>query len=156
MPDEPPSTGRDLTETPLPDRGVITEGIDSYRRGRSPEDCPYPPNSADREAWRKGWDEAAAQDSGQGPTPPEQGTGRGRLMPNEPHSTPRSSAEHHVSHDRVFHTHEGWWCIVNAREFGPWPSQQEAAEHLVAERQRVAARKAAHDRLPLDGDGEQE
>ncbi len=54
-----------------------------------------------------------------------------------------------LDHDTVFQTRVGWWCIVNGREFGPWPSREEAAPHLATEQQRVAALKASHDRVPL-------
>jgi ribosome modulation factor len=36
-----------------------SEGVDAYLLERLREHCPYPPGSADRDAWLEGWDQTA-------------------------------------------------------------------------------------------------
>jgi ribosome modulation factor len=47
--------------------GIASEGADSFLQDIPRENCPYPPDSDDREEWLKGWDQAAA---GEAPTEP--------------------------------------------------------------------------------------
>ncbi len=49
-----------MTEDADPPTGALTEGADAFERGWPRENCPYPPDAEDREAWLAGWDKAAA------------------------------------------------------------------------------------------------
>jgi ribosome modulation factor len=51
-----------MNEAPQLPKGVFSEGEDSYSFGLPREDCPYPPDSDEREAWLEGWDHSARQD----------------------------------------------------------------------------------------------
>ncbi len=48
-----------MNKDPRLPEGVFSEGVDSYIRGLPCEDCPYPPDSTERDEWLKGWDNAA-------------------------------------------------------------------------------------------------
>ena len=50
-----------MTDDPGPPRNVSDEGTASFLHGLPREDCPYPPDSEDREEWLSGWDHAAAR-----------------------------------------------------------------------------------------------
>jgi ribosome modulation factor len=52
-------------DLPLP-KGAFDEGRASYLHGLPREDCPYPPDSDEREPWLEGWDQTAHRDSTRG------------------------------------------------------------------------------------------
>ena len=39
---------------------VYQEGFDSFDHGLPRDNCPYPPDSEDREDWLRGWNDAAS------------------------------------------------------------------------------------------------
>ena len=43
--------------------GVYQEGSDSCDQGLPRDNCPYPPDSEDREDWLRGWNDAASRRS---------------------------------------------------------------------------------------------
>jgi ribosome modulation factor len=55
-----------MTEEPAEQMGAVSEGADSFMQDIPRENCPYPPDSIEREEWLKGWDQAAG-----GEAPPE-------------------------------------------------------------------------------------
>ena len=52
-----------MSETPQLPEGVFSEGVDSFLHGLPREDCPYPPDADERNAWLAGWDKAAPKDA---------------------------------------------------------------------------------------------
>ena len=42
-------------------KSVSDEGTDSYLRGLTRENCPYPPGADERAEWLTGWDLAATK-----------------------------------------------------------------------------------------------
>jgi ribosome modulation factor len=57
-----------VTEEPDDPTGAASEGAVSFLQDIPRERCPYPPDSAKRDQWLKGWDQAAA---GEGPPEPD-------------------------------------------------------------------------------------
>jgi ribosome modulation factor len=49
-------------DLPLP-KCIRAEGTASYLHGLPRDNCPYPPNSDEREPWLEGWDQPARRDS---------------------------------------------------------------------------------------------
>jgi ribosome modulation factor len=49
-----------MNEEPEDPTGAGSEGAASFLRGLPRENCPYQPDSTEREQWLKGWDQAAA------------------------------------------------------------------------------------------------
>ncbi len=49
-------------DLPLP-KSIRAEGMASYLHELPRENCPYPPDSDEREPWLEGWDQAARRDS---------------------------------------------------------------------------------------------
>jgi ribosome modulation factor len=49
-----------MSDEPPQPTGAFTEGADSYLKGLPRENCPYPPDSVEREEWLAGWDQTAA------------------------------------------------------------------------------------------------
>ena len=54
----------DATDPPGADQAgappsLYKEGSDSFNQGWPRDDCPYPPESEDREEWLRGWNTAA-------------------------------------------------------------------------------------------------
>ncbi len=53
-----------MSDETAPRPSVYQEGVDSFTQGWPRDNCPYPPDSEDREDWLRGWNDAA---SGQSP-----------------------------------------------------------------------------------------
>jgi ribosome modulation factor len=49
-----------MTEEPEGPTSAVSAGADSFLQGIPRENCPYPPDTDEREEWLRGWDRAAA------------------------------------------------------------------------------------------------
>lgn len=45
------------------------------------------------------------------------------------------------SHDEVYRLHEGWYCIVDGREYGPWLNKGLALAGMATEQRRAEKRR---------------
>ena len=52
-----------MSEEAAAPSGVYHEGFDSFDQGLPRDNCPYPPDSEDREDWLRGWNDAASGQS---------------------------------------------------------------------------------------------
>lgn len=48
------------------------------------------------------------------------------------------------SNDSVYRGKDGWYCVVDEREFGPWANKGAASAGMAAEQRRAENRRLRH------------